>query len=265
MGRSRKTTQKKQVSKKIPRPMNAFMLYRCHRQKILQSQRDHPKQAELSKEIGATWGTLSPRTRAPYFTLALSEAEKHRLAHPDYQYRPVQKKKKDAPAKKQPRRSNPPSLASGMPPQVDSFSSAYADSELHSSSFSIRPFGSNSFHQTVPAEEVIWGPWLNTEALGSSEVPQLQGQTQSYPRLGSVNPLSHHNYPNYTGAQYSYDEGYGPNHTCAQYSYDGGYGPNDTGAQYSYDGGYGQYNPGPSSMPLHAFHHQGAYYYQGYP
>ncbi|KAF9157187.1 hypothetical protein DFQ26_009048, partial [Actinomortierella ambigua] len=71
----------------IPRPLNAFMLYR----------RDHAKKcpgltaSELSIAIGLMWRAETPERQAYYRMRAKREKEEHELLYPDYAFRPIRR------------------------------------------------------------------------------------------------------------------------------------------------------------------------------
>jgi hypothetical protein len=90
-------TKCKKLVKHVKRPMNAFMVWsQIERRKITEQ---HPEMhnAEISKNLGARWKTLSEVEKHPY----IEEAERLRLLHmqeyPDYKYRPKKKAKRETP------------------------------------------------------------------------------------------------------------------------------------------------------------------------
>ena len=84
---------KKHKKNHVKRPMNAFMVWsQLERRKIIQRNPD-AHNAEISKNLGRKWRTLSEEERQPF----IDEAERLRLLHqkeyPDYKYKPKKKPK----------------------------------------------------------------------------------------------------------------------------------------------------------------------------
>jgi transcription factor SOX4/11/12 (SOX group C) len=84
---------KKHKKNHVKRPMNAFMVWsQLERRKIIQRNPD-AHNAEISKNLGRKWRTLSDEERQPF----IDEAERLRLLHikeyPDYKYKPKKKAK----------------------------------------------------------------------------------------------------------------------------------------------------------------------------
>ncbi|KII94425.1 hypothetical protein PLICRDRAFT_60514, partial [Plicaturopsis crispa FD-325 SS-3] len=73
----------------IPRPPNAFMLYRSDfwaKQKVTTTvERDH---RHISRIAGHCWNNLSDAERAPYKRRAEAEKVRHAREHPEYKYTP---------------------------------------------------------------------------------------------------------------------------------------------------------------------------------
>ena len=82
---------KKKNTFRIKRPMNAFMVWsQIERRKICEIQPEMHN-AEISKQLGKQWKTLTSEERTPF----IQEAQRLRLLHiqeyPDYKYRPRKK------------------------------------------------------------------------------------------------------------------------------------------------------------------------------
>ncbi|KAF9554992.1 hypothetical protein CPC08DRAFT_766286 [Agrocybe pediades] len=86
----------------IPRPPNAFMLFRSwfvkSRHVSTEVETNH---STLSKIIGMTWRSLSEEDREEWYTKARTALAEHKLKFPTYAYRPVHTRRRgSAPTKK---------------------------------------------------------------------------------------------------------------------------------------------------------------------
>ncbi|KAK4504783.1 hypothetical protein PRZ48_002745 [Zasmidium cellare] len=81
--------------KKVPRPVNAFLLYR--KQTRMQIQRDigTTHNDAISKECSARWAALGKPGQAPYFEQAKKIKQQHELENPGYHYTPNQRAMQD--------------------------------------------------------------------------------------------------------------------------------------------------------------------------
>ncbi|KAF4573162.1 hypothetical protein EYR36_007672 [Pleurotus pulmonarius] len=86
----KKSHARKQPPGHVPRPCNAFILFRCDfvRQKKIPAsvERDH---RNISRIAGKVWREMSEAEKAPWLSMAEKEREKHSQAHPGYRYAPV--------------------------------------------------------------------------------------------------------------------------------------------------------------------------------
>jgi len=91
---TRRRNNRKKPAGHIPRPANAFMLFRADfvRQKHVPGsiETDH---GSLSKIIGTIWRSLPPESKRVWEALAQKTKADHKRDHPDYRYRPIHKKK----------------------------------------------------------------------------------------------------------------------------------------------------------------------------
>ncbi|KAI0716730.1 hypothetical protein C8Q76DRAFT_794992 [Earliella scabrosa] len=84
----------------IPRPPNAFIIYRAERERLIRAQRqaldiaDKPKASDLSKDLGAAWRAEPPEVKEKYRLLAEKAREEHKRDYPDYKYKPCRNKGK---------------------------------------------------------------------------------------------------------------------------------------------------------------------------
>ncbi|KAA1473165.1 hypothetical protein DENSPDRAFT_746684, partial [Dentipellis sp. KUC8613] len=71
----------------VPRPRNAFILFRCDfvaQNKVPRSvEKDH---RNISRIAGRIWQSMSDSQRAPWVSMAEQEKERHRQVYPEYQY-----------------------------------------------------------------------------------------------------------------------------------------------------------------------------------
>lgn len=83
-------------SSHIPRPRNAFILFRQHfhyelfpkNENMLSKLGSFKTNSEISREIGHRWRRLSSKEKQHWRDLALLEKERHKLMYPDYKYIP---------------------------------------------------------------------------------------------------------------------------------------------------------------------------------
>ncbi|KAL1748624.1 hypothetical protein HDZ31DRAFT_79494 [Schizophyllum fasciatum] len=84
---------------KIPRPPNAWILFRSHqsreRRKNADSSKQQPAQSVVSSEISRMWKELSVEERRHWERMAEREADRHKKLHPNYKYQPQKKEDKE--------------------------------------------------------------------------------------------------------------------------------------------------------------------------
>ncbi|KAK5100070.1 putative alpha-1,6-mannosyltransferase mnn11 [Exophiala xenobiotica] len=73
---------------KIPRPRNAFILYRQHQHAPVVAQHPGLPNPDISKIIGAQWKQLSEKDKNEWKALAEQEKARHAQQFPEYRYRP---------------------------------------------------------------------------------------------------------------------------------------------------------------------------------
>ena len=81
---------KSSTDRKIPRPKNAFILFRSAHSAQITREVGKSNQ-NISKKAGELWTQASPSTKAKFFKLAEREKEQHAIDHPDYHYKPGRK------------------------------------------------------------------------------------------------------------------------------------------------------------------------------
>lgn len=82
--------------KKIPRPRNAFILFRQHHHRLLIDEWtaqgvDIPHNSKISKILGVRWKSLNEQERSHWEEQARKEKYEHEKKYPDYRYKPTRR------------------------------------------------------------------------------------------------------------------------------------------------------------------------------
>ncbi|OAK98100.1 hypothetical protein IQ06DRAFT_279168 [Phaeosphaeriaceae sp. SRC1lsM3a] len=77
-----------QPEPKIPRPRNAFILYRQHHQQAIITRNPGLNNPDISKIIGEQWKAESEESKKVWQDLAQEEKVRHQEQYPDYRYQP---------------------------------------------------------------------------------------------------------------------------------------------------------------------------------
>ncbi|KAI1919798.1 hypothetical protein LOZ12_002240 [Ophidiomyces ophidiicola] len=86
-------------SAKVPRPPNAFILYRQHHHPLIKAAHPEYHNNDISILLGKKWKSETAEVKAHFKTLADEIKRKHAEDHPDYQYaprKPSEKKRRSA-------------------------------------------------------------------------------------------------------------------------------------------------------------------------
>ncbi|CCM06318.1 uncharacterized protein FIBRA_08570 [Fibroporia radiculosa] len=89
----------------IPRPPNAFVLYRAEQARLLKERPIENDQRKISEIVGAAWKSLDEEGKKPWRDHADFLKRMHALQHPNYRYRPVARTEK--PRKRNVKRNGP--------------------------------------------------------------------------------------------------------------------------------------------------------------
>ncbi|TFY83493.1 hypothetical protein EWM64_g514 [Hericium alpestre] len=87
---TKKSHARRQPTGHIPRPRNAFILFRCDfvAQKKVPASVEHDHR-NISRIAGRIWQGMGETERAPWVAMAAKEKEEHRRRYPGYRYSPV--------------------------------------------------------------------------------------------------------------------------------------------------------------------------------
>ncbi|KAK6360378.1 hypothetical protein TWF730_006521 [Orbilia blumenaviensis] len=83
-----------QPTPKIPRPRNAFILFRQHHHSAVMAQNPGKSNPAISKIIGDMWKNATEDTRKEWQNHADEEKRQHMARYPDYRYQPRRSNKK---------------------------------------------------------------------------------------------------------------------------------------------------------------------------
>ncbi|KAJ7074626.1 hypothetical protein C8F01DRAFT_1101214 [Mycena amicta] len=97
-GKTTTASTKKHADGHIPRPRNAFILFRsdyARKQQLLASTSagvERENQNDLSRSVGRVWRAMTDAERAPWHALAEEEKKRHAAQYPGYKYAPRARK-----------------------------------------------------------------------------------------------------------------------------------------------------------------------------
>ncbi|GJJ07061.1 hypothetical protein Clacol_001260 [Clathrus columnatus] len=213
---------RKRPANHIPRPPNAFLLYRSDFLKGGKiPQEEETRQQNLSRIVGECWKRLNPKEREHWHALAKQAEEEHAQRYPNYVYKPVrresvlrrrQKKSKEEeqqrceelrktyipetvdqpPVKIDPPARKRKSRAKKKPePVVTSTDSLHSDAQLSADVFS-----GNAFMEPLIAPPNLSEQSL--EAFHENTVPESSPPEVNFSNLGHYDP-----YPVYSDEYYN--------------------------------------------------------------
>lgn len=83
---TKKSHARKQPLGHIPRPRNAFILFRCDYGRQNERTTRERDQTDVSRMVGNLWRNMTDDQRAPWVVLAEAEKKKHAALYPGYKY-----------------------------------------------------------------------------------------------------------------------------------------------------------------------------------
>ncbi|KAI3320819.1 hypothetical protein HD806DRAFT_537883 [Xylariaceae sp. AK1471] len=72
----------------VPKPMNAFFIFRRHHHRLVAEQNKKMPNGQVSQVIANMWKSMSKEEKEPWFQQARAVAEEHKRLYPDYKCRP---------------------------------------------------------------------------------------------------------------------------------------------------------------------------------
>nr|AUZ20788.1 putative mating type 1-2-1 protein [Venturia effusa]AUZ20791.1 putative mating type 1-2-1 protein [Venturia effusa] len=81
-------TRDRKSKAKVPRPANAFILYRQHQHPIIKAQFPGIVNNDISKKVAALWKNESEDVKATWKAKSEEAKQQHLQQHPDYSYQP---------------------------------------------------------------------------------------------------------------------------------------------------------------------------------
>ncbi|ESZ96021.1 hypothetical protein SBOR_3594 [Sclerotinia borealis F-4128] len=198
-----------QADPKIPRPRNAFILYRQHYQ--AQAVAQHPGLAnpEISKIIGEQWREQAPNVKEEWKRLAEEEKQRHQRQYPNYRYQPRRAGKTIG--------NRPPTSTSDDPTRCPRCNGRY----ISTPSTPLTPF-TPAFGAPVLRSDRLLPPFSsNTQSQQSQHQSQLSGLERprylaqmpgsgrvDSPRIGPPpqQPVRRHPYPQPLHTHHEHDQ-----------------------------------------------------------
>ena len=114
---------------RIPRPANAFILYRKHHHQRIRGADPDVKNNDISKMVGALWAEEKKEVKDYWQRKAADLKAEHAKAYPDYQYTPrkASEKKRRASHKQRAAATEPVDPPNTKPLQLDELVPSFAD------------------------------------------------------------------------------------------------------------------------------------------
>lgn len=165
----------------IPRPLNAFFIYRRDvNKKMKATSKQSHQQADVSKAVAAQWQEEPPEVRMEYQQLAKEAQEEHQRMYPNYRYNPGQKKNKHV-ARRAPTKKEHIAGRSAAAPQIPTptLSRPHRDSPRSPQMWT--PKQSSQFHDMVrPSFPQLPSPSSSSSASSGRSNFALRTQSSSF-------------------------------------------------------------------------------------
>lgn len=144
---------------KVPRPSNAFILYRSAFTARIKAHMLVPNHQEISRIAGMSWRMETPEIKTRYESLASVERENHAAAHPNYKFKP---QKGPATSRRVGDVTPSPSVASGSMTDTDSpaWDDGYIMPPIHHRSTSYDMDYASSSRDSTPFNDM--GPYMGS-------------------------------------------------------------------------------------------------------
>nr|ANW09609.1 MATA_HMG-box [Stenocarpella maydis] len=85
------TTASLKSDEKIPRPPNAWIIFRSEKAKKVREENPTMTNGEVSKEVSRLWHASSQEVQDFYRSMAEEAKKQHQLKYPNYRYKPTRK------------------------------------------------------------------------------------------------------------------------------------------------------------------------------
>lgn len=187
--------------KRIPRPRNAFILFRQkYHQSVFGDSSGRKSNSEISKELGNRWRNLLTEEREHWSNLAKEEKDNHAKKYPGYRYSPRKNGKRDCPVcnpkKSQDIRKSSPDTASAVTlgmQIIPMFESSQNPIDISHPSF--HPQQMHQPMQQTAAQLVNQAPAENSQVVQRYSFPNLFTPVGQINQMGQTNQMNQMNQP----------------------------------------------------------------------
>ncbi|EAU83173.1 hypothetical protein CC1G_07855 [Coprinopsis cinerea okayama7 len=190
--------QQQQNEERIPRPANAFMIFRRHLWYAVTMDRSSMPEASLCPDDMATWNqsrvcrlsgelwrSLTPARRDFFYRLANKIEAEHKLKYPNYKYTPRRKQPKAHQSRNVPRPATMEFEPTGQFPSVDNTVAASSQQTFKRSPASDEAFVLNGFHSDSGYSATNAAGSLSAHSFAPTPADMSRGYTSN---MGFVIP-----------------------------------------------------------------------------